>query len=50
MLFGLFNALFSFEGYISKILVKKLNIFVIVDLDSIFIYILNLSQAHINAI
>ena len=38
MLFGLFSALASFQGYINKILVKKLDIFVIVYLDNIFIY------------
>ena len=30
MFFELFNALSSFQGYINKILAKKLNIFVIV--------------------
>ena len=36
--FGLSNALASFQGYINKILVEKLDIFVIVYLDDIFIY------------
>ena len=38
MPFGLSNAPASFQGYINKILVEKLNIFVIVYLDDIFIY------------
>ena len=38
MPFGLSNALVSFQGYINKILAKKLNIFVIVYLDDILIY------------
>ena len=39
MFFKLFNALASFQNYINKILIEKLNIFVIVDLDNILIYI-----------
>ena len=50
MLFRLSNILASFQGYINKILAKKLNIFLIVYLDNIFIYIKNLGQAHIDAI
>ena len=38
MLFALSNALTSFEDYISKILLEKLDVFVIVYLDNIFIY------------
>ena len=41
MFFGLFNALANFQGYINKILVKNLNIFVIVYLNNIFIYTKN---------
>ena len=41
MLFGLSIILASFQGYINKILAKKLNIFVIVYLDDIFFYIKN---------
>ena len=50
MPFGLFNTSVSFQGYINKILAKKLNIFVIVYLDDIFIYTEDLGQAHVNAI
>ena len=38
ILFGLSNTPASFWGYINKILVAKLDIFVIVYLDDIFIY------------
>ena len=38
MLFGLSNTLTSFQKYINKILAEKLNIFIIVYLDNIFIY------------
>ena len=50
MLFGLFNALASFQGYINKILAKKLDIFVIVYLDDIFIYTKDQGQAHVDAL
>ena len=39
MSFGLFNALISFQDYGNKILAEKLNIFIIVYLDNILIYI-----------
>ena len=39
MFFGLSNAPASFHGYINKILAKKLDVFVIVYLDDILIYI-----------
>ena len=42
MRFGLLNATVSFKSYINKILAKKLNIFVIVYMDDILIYIKNL--------
>ena len=38
MPFAFFNTPASFQGYINKILAKKLNIFVIVYLDNILIY------------
>ena len=50
MLFELFNALVSFQGYINKILAKKLNIFVIVYLDDIFIYTKDPGQAYVKAV
>ena len=50
MLFELFNALTCFQGYINKILAKKLDIFVIVYVDNIFIYIKDPGQPHVNVI
>ena len=49
MLFGLSNAPASFQGYINKILAEKLDIFVIVYLDNIFIYTKDLGQCHVEA-
>ena len=45
MPFGLFNVPASFQSDINKILVEKLDIFVIIYLDDIFIYIKDLGQA-----
>ena len=50
MLFGLSNVPPNFQGYINKILAKKLNIFVVVYLNDIFIYIKNSGQAYVDAI
>ena len=50
MPFGLSNIPASFQNYINKILAKKLDIFVIVYLNDIFIYIKNLGQAYVNDI
>ena len=50
MLFRLCNAPASFQGYINKILAKKLNIFVIVYLDDILIYTEDPGQAHVDAV
>ena len=50
MPFRLSNTPVSFQGYINKILAKKLNIFVIVYLNDILIHTKDLSQAHVNAI
>ena len=50
MPFGLSNAPASFQGYIDKILAKKLDIFVIVSLDDIFIYTENPGQGHVEAV
>ena len=48
MLFGLFKAPASFQGYINKILAKKLDIFVIFYLNDIFIYTKDPGQAYVN--
>ena len=50
MPFGLSNALASFQGYINKILAKKLDIFVIIYLDDIFIYTKDPGQGHIEVV
>ena len=50
MFFGLFNALASFQVYIYKILAKKLDIFVIIYLYTIFIYIKDPSQIYVDAV
>ena len=47
MPFRLFNALASFQGYINKILAKKLDVFVIIYLNDIFIYIKDEGQGFI---
>ena len=49
MPFGLMNAPASFQGYINKILAKKLDIFVIVYLDDILIYIDD-DKSHVTAV
>ena len=49
MFFGLFNALASFQGYINKILAKKLNVFVIVYLYDILIYTKDESLSQVEA-
>ena len=50
ILFKLSNALVSFQGYIKKIPAKKLNIFIIVYLDDILIYIDNPGQSYIEVV
>ena len=50
MPFGLFNPSVSFQGYINKILAEKLDIFVIVYLDDIFIYIEDPGQGYVEAV
>ena len=50
MPFGLSNTLASFQGYINKILAEKLDIFVIVYLDDILIYIEDPGQGYIKVI
>ena len=49
MPFSLFNALATFQGYVNKILAEKLNIFIIVYLDDILIYIKDPSQPYVEA-
>ena len=50
MPFRLSNASESFQSYINKILAEKLNVFIIVYLDDIFIYTNNPSQGHEKAV
>ena len=50
MSFRLSNISLSFQGYINKILTKKLNIFISIYLDDLFIKIKYLVQAYIQAI
>ena len=50
MAFGFSNVLASFKDYINKILAKKLDIFIIIYLNDIFIYIEDPGQAHINTV
>ena len=50
MPFGLFNAPATFQGYVNKILAEKLDVFVIIYLDDILIYIKNPSQPHVEAV
>lgn len=48
--FELSNALANFQGYINKILAKKLNIFVIVYLDDILIYTKDSGQTYMETV
>ncbi len=48
--FGLSNASDSFQGYINKILAKKLNIFVMMYLDNILIYTKDPNQVYVEVI
>ena len=50
MLFSLTNALACFQGYINKIFVEKLDIFIIVYLDNILIYTEDEKDGHVAAI
>ena len=50
MFFGFFNALASFQSYINKILMEKLDIFVIMYLNDILIYLKDAGQSHVEAV
>ena len=50
MFFDFSNIPTTFQGYINKILAKKLDVFVIIYLDDILIYTKNPSQPHIEAV
>ena len=50
MSFRLSNAPASFQSYINKILAKKLNIFIIVYLNNIFIYTKDPGQGHVEVV
>ena len=50
MPFRLSNVPASFQGYLNKILAKKLNVFVIVYLDNILIYTKDEGQGHVEAV
>lgn len=50
MPFGLFNTQTSFKGYINKILVEKLDIFVIVYFNDILVYTNDFGQLHVDIV
>ena len=50
MPFSLSNVSASFQDYINKIFTKKLDIFVVVYLDNILIYIEDPEQFHVEVI
>ena len=50
ILFGLSNTPAIFQGYVNKILAKKLDIFVIIYLDDILIHIEDLGQPYIKVV
>ena len=50
MPFGLIKAPASFQGYINKILAEKLDIFIIVYLDDILIYIEDDGDGFVTAV
>ena len=50
MPFKLTNTLISLQGYINKILAEKLEVFVIMNLNDILIYIKSESKEHVEAV
>ena len=50
MSFGLSNARASFQGYVNKIFVEKLDIFVIVYLNNILIYYKDAGKGYVEAV
>ncbi len=50
MPFGLTNASTTFQGYINKILVETLDVFMLVYLNDILIYTKSESKKHVHAI
>ena len=50
MPFGLTNAPTTFQDYINKILAKKLDVFIIVYLNDIFIYTENKGKEYVQAV
>lgn len=50
MSFDLFNTPASFKGYIIKIFIEKLNIFIFIYLNNILIYIKDFGQLYMEAI
>lgn len=50
MFFDLINAPATFSGYINQILAEKLQIYVMMYLDKIFIYIKSARKAHMEAV
>lgn len=47
MFFGLFNTFTSFQKYINKIMAEKFNIFFIINLNNIFIYMEDFKQTYV---
>ncbi len=50
MPFGLINTLATFHSYINKILTKKLDVFIIIYLNDIYIYTESERKEHVEAI
>ncbi len=50
MPFGLPNTPATFQGYINEIMAEKLDVFVIVYLDDILIYIESKGEEHVQAV